>query len=262
MKDVYENFVGELRPGWRPYIVGSGTLQQTGSTLRLVVAGTSRQRYTDAQLDDYRPDDAPPFLWQPPLRLTIRARFSHAADSLLGTAGFGFWNYPSFISRKHMPTLPRAIWFFFASPPSAMQLDLHTPGCGWKAATIDTLRPSALRLAPLAPLAAALMNIPPLYRALWPPIQRAVAVKEAALHSTMTDWHIYTIAWGRTHARFLIDGRTVLEHAPSPGGPLCFVVWVDNQYAIVKPWGRFGWGLLDIPHAQWLEVDWLAIERE
>jgi hypothetical protein len=33
--------------------------------------------------------------------------------------------------------LPRAIWFFYASPPSHMDLALDVPGYGWKAAMID-----------------------------------------------------------------------------------------------------------------------------
>jgi hypothetical protein len=37
-------------------------------------------------------------------------------------------------------------------------------------------------------------------------------------------------------------------------------MWLDNQYMIVKPWGRFGWGLLDTPGRQWLEVDRLLIQ--
>jgi hypothetical protein len=37
-------------------------------------------------------------------------------------------------------------------------------------------------------------------------------------------------------------------------------MWLDNQYMVVTPWGRLGWGLLDVPSRQWMEVDWLAIE--
>jgi hypothetical protein len=51
-----------------------------------------------------------------------------------------------------------------------------------------------------------------------------------------------------------------MEHAPSPRGPLGFVMWLDNQYMVVTPWGRLGWGLLDEPGCQWMEVDWLAVE--
>jgi hypothetical protein len=60
-----------------------------------------------------------------------------------------------------------------------MKLDLRTPGCGWKAATIDALRWPSLPLAFAAPLAVPLMNIRPVYRALWPVIQRAMHISEA-----------------------------------------------------------------------------------
>jgi len=55
-----------------------------------------------------------------------------------------------------------------------MQLDLATPGYGWKR---DHRRdaPNGPALAFLAPLAVPLMNLRPLYRVLWPPIQRACA---------------------------------------------------------------------------------------
>jgi hypothetical protein len=33
-----------------------------------------------------------------------------------------------------------------------------------------------------------------------------------------------------------------------------FVAWIDNQYAIVTPTGRPGFGLLDVPAPQWLEI--------
>ena len=103
----------------------------------------------------------------------MRARFSHPANELRGTAGFGFWNDPFMMTGARIPTLPRAIWFFYGSPPSNIKLDRHAPGHGWKAATIDALRPAAFLLAPLAPLAVPLMNLPSLYRRLWPFIQRA-----------------------------------------------------------------------------------------
>jgi len=160
-----------------------------------------------------------------------------------------------------MPALPRAIWFFYGSPPSNMKLDLHTPGYGWKAATIDALRTGALLLAPVAPLAVLLMNLRPLYRALWPPIQRALNVRETMVEVDMTGWHTYVIEWEAERAHFSVDGEMVLEDAPAPRGPLGCVVWLDNQYMVVTPWGRLGWGLLDAPGRQWMEVDQLDALR-
>jgi hypothetical protein len=244
--------------------MGSGTLELSGSTLRLTVAGASRRRYSDAQIDDHQGLPRRRFPWRPPLRLTVQARFSHPASDgpggLLGTAGFGFWNDPFIMTGARLPALPRAIWFFQASPPSNMKLDLETPGYGWKAAVIDTLRPITLPLALLALPAAALMNVRSLYRRLWPPIQRALRICEATVPVDSTAWHTYVLDWGTKGARFSVDGAGPLLEAPSPQGPLGFVLWLDNQYLVVTPWGRLGWGLLDIEDRQWLEVEQLSIE--
>lgn len=259
-----EEFSEEPGPHWQRYVVGSGALEPTGSSLRFVTDGASDRRYSNAQIDDYQGLPRRRFRWRPPLRLSVRARFSHPAgdgdSALRGTAGFGFWNDPFLMTGARVPTLPRAIWFFYASPPSNMKLDLRTPGFGWKAATIDALRPGALLLAPFALPAVLLMNLPPLYRRLWPPIQRAVRVREAEVGVEMTAWHTYAIDWGPDRSHFSVDGRTVLAGAPSPRGPLGFVMWLDNQYMVVTPRGRLGWGLLAAPGRQWLEVDWLSLE--
>jgi len=265
---VDEDFSAELAPCWRRYVVGAGALEPAAPTLRFVTANATSRRYSDAQIDDYQGLPRRRFLWRPPLRLTVRARFSHPAgdDSrklttgLRGTAGFGFWNDPFLMTGARMPTLPRAIWFFYGSAPSNMKLDLHAPGQGWKAATVYALHPAALLLAPIAPLAVLLMNLRPLYRTLWPPIQRALKVREATVEVEMTEWHTYVIEWGVEWACFRVDGETVLVDAPSPRGPLGFVMWLDNQYMVVTPWGRFRWGLLDVPGRQWMEVDRLVIE--
>ena len=267
-KTIYEDFAAELDPWWQCYVVGAGALEPTSSTLRFVVADATPREYADAQIDDTQGRPRRRFAWRAPLKLTVRTRFSHpsAAGSaepttgLRGTAGFGFWNDPFLMTGARMPTLPRALWFFYGSPPSNMKLDLHAPGYGWKAATIDALRPAALLLAPLAPLAVALMNLRPLYLALWPCVQRALNVREAPVGVDLTTWHTYTIEWGQERARFSVDDEPVLEDAPSPRGPLGFVMWLDNQYMVVTPQGRLGWGLLDVHGHQWMEVDQLAIE--
>jgi hypothetical protein len=266
MTHVADEFSGELDPRWRPHIAGEGFLERTATTLRFVNVDTSCDEYTNAQIDDYQGLARRHFPWRPPLKLTVRARFSYGAGDgpmgLSGTAGFGFWNDPFLMTERRIPTLPRALWFFYSSPPSEMKLDLSVPGDGWKAATIDALRPIAVLLAPLAVPAALLMNLRPLYRALWPPIQGALSIRESAMDVPLTEWHNYVIEWGVEHATFSVDDEPVLEGAPSPRGPLGFVMWLDNQYMIVKPWGRFGWGLLETPGCQWLEVDRLLIEPE
>lgn len=173
---------------------------------------------------------------------------------LLGTAGFGFWNDPFVMTEKRVPALPRALWFFYASPPSDIKLDLHTPGYGWKAATIDAARWPFLLLAPTIPVAVPLMRVESAYRRLWPIGQRAIGVSEAPVPQDMTAWHTYVIEWGLTAARFLVDGQVVLDCTTPPKGPLGLVIWIDNQYMVVTPQGRLRHGRLAKPGEQWLEL--------
>jgi hypothetical protein len=182
----------------------------------------------------------------------VRARFSHGAEALQGTAGFGFWN--EFFMSARAPTLPRAAWFFFASPPSDMPFDSAAPGRGWKAATMDALRPSTpLMLASALP-AALLMRLPGLYRRIWPAYQRALRIHEALIPTAMDDWRSYAVEWRQDAARFTVDGETVLECASAPAGPLGLVIWMDNQYLVATPQGRLRHGVLSVQGEQWLEV--------
>ena len=265
MKAVRETGEGWTDSRWQRHITGVGSLERTGSTLRFVLTDASSKQYSNAQIDDYQGLSRRRFLWQPPLKLSVRARFSDPVGQLQGTAGFGFWNDPFLMTGRRWPALPRAIWCFYASPPSNMKLDLQTPGYGWKAATIDAWHLTALLWAPVIPLTLPLMNLHHLYRMLWPPIQRALKVHEAPLTVEMIHWHTYVLEWGVERARFSVnreDGGPCLSilDAPSPGGPLGFVMWLDNQYLVATPWGKVGWGLLETPGRQWMEVDWFAIE--
>ncbi len=264
VEHIRERFTPTFRPRWKTHIAGVGQLETVGGSLRLKTGGATSQAYTNSQIDDYQGLPRSQLAWHPPLRLTVRARFSHPLEQLRGTAGFGFWNDPLLITQKRLPALPRALWFFFASPPSNMKLDLDTPGHGWKMASIDAQRPRALSWAPLAPFLVPLMNLRPAYRILWPRIQRALGIREATIPVDMTLWHTYVLEWERERARFSLAGpdsrsSVPLLDVPAPGGSLGFVMWQDNQYLVLTPWGRIRWGLLEIPKQQWMEVDYLEI---
>lgn len=261
-KLIIENFCKEktLSSHWQPFNRGSGNLIFTAEGLRFINSPTDKANYTNAQIDDYQGLVRNDFLWRPPLTMVVQARFSHSAGVLNGTAGFGFWNDPFLMTGLRWPALPRVVWFFYSAPPSNMKLDLHTPGHGWKAGTLDAIRWPFFALLPTAPLAVPLMNVNWLYQNCWPIGQRAIGVSEALVPVEMTNWHTYTIHWQPESVYFEVDGQTILNSPSSPEGPLGFVMWLDNQYMIVTPYGNFGAGLVAKVDEQWMEVSTLKIE--
>jgi hypothetical protein len=75
----------------------------------------------------------------------------------------------------------------------------------------------------------------------------------------LTEWHTYELEWQLGEAVFWVDGQERLRSPAPPRGPLGFVAWIDNQYAIASADGRFGFGLCAAPEAQWLEVEALTL---
>jgi hypothetical protein len=242
---------------WRLTRVRGASIALTGDGLRLAVPAAGAQRYANAQIDDYTGLARSRFPWRPPLRLTVRARMVglHA-----GTAGFGFWNSPISPIGRVLPVLPAALWFFFAAPPSNMPLADGVPGFGWKAAGLDATTPGALLWAPFAPPVLLLNRIPELRRWIWPRVQRALRISEALLPPPDETWHTYTLAWQPDRAEFAIDGVTLHVIRQPPQGPLGFVAWVDNQWMVATPEGRFGWGLRAVTQPQWLDLREVQIE--
>ena len=163
-----------------------------------------------------------------------------------------------------VPMLPRALWFFYAAPPSDMRLAVATPGYGWKAAALDALRPEAMAALPAAVLALPFMRKERFYRRLWPFFERRFRIAEQQLSSEMlvggmAAWHAYVLDWQPQTATFWVDGRVVLT-APAPRGPLGLVIWLDNQYLVVHPGGRLRYGLVAKSETQWMEIDDLHLE--
>jgi hypothetical protein len=255
------DFITPLMPPWRLAEIGAGRARQSGGRLRLELPTCSGNTYHDVQISDYT--GKRDFRWKPPLRMEARARISQPLIThtfpLQGTAGFGFWNHP-FVPGERRFRLPQAVWFFYSSPPSDMRLALDVPGAGWKAATIDATRRPFWLLLPTAPLGFLLMRIPVLYQRLWPVAQQAIGVSEALLDmNLLSEPHTYTLDWRADGVTFAVDGAAVHYAPVRLRGPLGFIAWVDNQYAIVTPQGRFGFGLVDVPQPQTLVVESVRI---
>jgi hypothetical protein len=257
-----EDFDGDLAPRWTRLCPNGGTLICADSALCLAFPSAVAGRYTDAQIDDYDHLPRHAFPWRPPLRLEVRARASHPqhppaglpADggALRGTAGFGFWNYP-FSTSGAVLTLPEAVWFFYASPPANMALVPGVPGWGWKAQVAHARRWGAVAAGPPALGAMLWARMTGRERAAAAWLRRVSGAAEAHVTAPLTDWHDYAVEWRREAARFLVDGRELLVAPDPPPGPLGFVAWIDNQYAIATPRGALRFGTLDAG-PQWLAL--------
>jgi hypothetical protein len=247
------------------YQSGSGTVELRNRILRLTLGATepdarSNYPYSDAQLDDYHLDGT--MRWRPPVQMRVRARFSHSASALHGTAGFGFWNDPFGMTGRKSGflgvRLPQAIWYFFASAPSNMQLAQDVPGFGWKAALLDASSPLAVMQMPFAPLGMLAFRWRWLYRQLWPVAQRLLKIDEMPVTVALESWHDYELVWGGEGARFVVDGETILTTRYAPRGPLGFVAWIDNQFMVATPQGRFRHGVVATA-TQWMELARLEV---
>ncbi len=257
MPAVDDDFAGPLDPRWRRWAPGGGEVAIADSALRLALSASHTGRYSNAQIDDYSGQRHAHFNWRPPLRLSVRARFSHPPSDLHGTAGFGFWNNPLTVAGG-APRLPDAVWFFAASPPSNMALVPGVAGWGWKAQIVHAQRIGALLAAGPMLGAAGWARLTgrdePASR--W--LQRLTGAQEATLAIDPCDWHDYALEWRRGEARFWVDGAPVLTAPQPPRGPLGFVAWLDNQFAVASPRGVLRFGTLD-GAARQLELERLVI---
>lgn len=251
------------------YAVGGGRVLELSDRVRLEIGPCDGASYADAQLDDYRPEpstqlgteqgrrrDRWTFRHSPPLCLHVRARFSHAPSSMVGTAGFGFWNDPVGMTGRPRMRLPQAVWCFMAGPPSRMPLVLDEPGYGWRAAVLAPRPLSVMAVIGTAPLLAASMTVRPLARRVWPWLRRRLRLAGGELPHDVyatTDWHDYTLDWRADGVTYWVDGVQVARHAVSPPGPLGLVIWIDNQFLVATAGGSLHGGVVACGR-QWLEV--------
>jgi hypothetical protein len=243
----------------RTLAVGGGQVQSAGSLTRFVIPATTNLAYADAQWDNYQGLKRSQFPQRPPLKFSIRARFSHEAAQLGGTAGFGFWNNPFTLSGGGILAAPNTLWFFAGSPPNDQYLCDGVPGWGWKAASLNTGRWPPLLVAPAALPAILLTQVPGLGRPVMRLARRMIKAHERLLDVKMTEWHDYGLVWNEGEAVFGVDDVEVLRSPAPPRMPLGFVMWIDNQYAIASEAGKFGFGLMAHQEERWMEIEGLKI---
>jgi len=266
--NIFDHFNPTYHPHWTQVTTGGGKLEIIDSALKMSFASANWKTYTDAQIDDYTMLSKADYLWNPPLRMAVRSRFSHSFSSkkttsrnntLRGTAGFGFWNRP-FTMQGDFFTLPEAIWFLYSAPPSNMALAQGIPGWGWKAQVVHTTFVNLVTNAiPLAlSIGYAKLSGNQSHASRW--LQRLSGARESLIQVDMTKWHTYTLEWKVKSARFWVDNKEILKVRHSPTRPLGFVAWLDNEYAVVTPTGELRFGKTS-SGPQWLEVDYIKIDQ-
>ncbi|MCH7588246.1 MAG: family 16 glycosylhydrolase [Chloroflexi bacterium] len=251
-------------------IILQATLQGTGkvetvdqSRFKLILP-MQKKTYSNAQLDDYVSLPRNQFKWRPPLHFEIQARTTLAQPT--GTLGFGFWNDPFTFSSgqegaaRRIPAAPQTLWFFHSSPENNICLVPGVPGNGWKAASLRTPNLHPIILAPLAGIALAMSNVPILGKRVHRIITNIAKSSESVLSFPLNEWHTYTIEWTTTIAQFFVDGVLVLQSDQPPVGPLGFVTWIDNQYAVFSSSQGLRFGILATSSEQELEVKNIKIE--
>ena len=247
--------------GLRPNFTRGARVEHSSPDVwRLEIPAGPAGRYRLAQLDDYGRLPRRAFRWQLPLELALQARVSQALPP--GTWGMGLWNDPfgmailSGAEALHLPALPNAAWFFFASPPNYLSLRDDLLAQGGLAATFSAPNlPAPLLLPGL--LALPLLALPPTTRWLRRLARRWVRQDACGLEMDPTQWHAYRLQWLAQRVRFWVDESLVLEAPAVPRGPLGLVLWIDNQYAALPPDGRLRFGTLANPLPAWLEISGL-----
>lgn len=250
MPPVQARFAGRIDPSFTRILIGQAALEAAPTGLRLVLDGARPDELSDAELNDLRGHHRHNLPWRPPLRLEVEAVASHPVDSLVGTAGFGFWNDP-FDPVQGTAAAPNAVWFFYASPPANMPFAPGGAPNGWKAASLN----GGAVPGPVVALGAALLRIPRLNHLLYR-VARGAALKaaEATLTTGLHEPHVYRIDWGVTVADFWVDSQHVLRAPAPPRVPLGFVAWLDNNCARETGTADLGYRRLAVPQRQWLEI--------
>ncbi len=252
---IHDDFTS-FHPSWVRFAIGHSGIEHEPGVGRLVVDGAVAGELSDAEIDDQRTAPRWNLKWTPPLTMSVRARFSHPAGQLSGTAGFGFWNDPfDWVGNVESP--PNALWFFYASPHSDMAFVRGVPGSGWKAATLNGGKADRLTMA----LGNFVFRLPGMSQLVFRLAETRISAAEQMLDLDMTEWHDYYLDWQPHLAVFSVDGRIVLRAPNPPAVPLGFVAWVDNNATTMGPGKDFDFKRIEIPGRQWMELSRVHIEK-
>lgn len=254
---IEDNFENGISPYWVRFAVGHANIETEKGIARFIVEGTEEGQLSDAEIDDHRTVPRYKLPWTPPLRMSVRARMSHRAGEMLGTAGFGFWNDPfDWIGNVQVP--PNAIWFFYASPQSDMAFAPNVRGHGWKVASLNAGRADPFTMA----VGNFVFRLPGMSKIVFRAAQARTNAHEKTLDDVaLTDWHDYRIDLMSNEARFFVDGVEIFRAPNPPRVPLGFVAWVDNNFAVMGTGREFAFGRMAIAHKQWMELAHVGIER-
>lgn len=229
---------------------------------RLLIPQGEIGNYRWAQMDDYMEYKRRDLLWQPPVKLALKARAS--AQDLPGTWGFGFWNDPFNMSlglqgmARRLPALPDAVWFFHASPPNYLAFSDHHPAQGMLAAVFASRHVPTLLLSLGIPLFF-LLPIPLAARRVRKLVHNFVSEDAKLLDMDETVWHNYSIDWGMNQITFSVDGQICYETSIVPTNRLGLLIWIDNQFASFSSRGEINSGTLANTQTAWLDVSDLMV---
>lgn len=254
-----------MRFALAPLELGGGHVAAASDQSAVLQIPAKPQGYANAQLDDHRRLPRGKFPWTNGARMRLRARAGSSQPQ--GTLGFGFWNDPFNLSfgqagaARKLPASPQALWFFYASEPNDIAVVPGRRGWGWKAQCLRGPIVSPVLLAGPAFVAVLLSRIRALRRLVMSSAFRRVTYHEALLDTDVGQWHDYEISWDHQRAHFRVDDAVVLEVPSVPRGPLGFVTWIDNQYAIASVEGGLHFGVIPTLEPQVLEVESIDLVR-
>ncbi|MDL1895293.1 glycosyl hydrolase family protein [Anaerolineae bacterium CFX7] len=255
---IEDRFIRGFHPRWVRFAIGHSEIESAPGLARLIIDGAVEGQLSDAEIDDHRTAPRWDLHWTPPLTLTVRARFSHPAGALRGTAGFGFWNDP-FDWSGNVQAPPNAIWFFYASPESDMAFVRDLRGHGWRAAFLNGGKADRVTMA----VGNALFKIPAMNKLIFAAAEKRMDAAEFLLDAVdMTKWHEYKIEWRADQAIFAVDAVEVFRAKNPPNVPLGFVAWVDNNATTMGPGKDFSFTRIAIAEREWMELAYVKIERD